>query len=119
MSALGSEPETSFTEAAKTQLKQWALNILAPLLIIIKVTLIFTCALLADTLILTIISWSFGGTISQIQVAANLLEGIRILSALGTAVAYIIYLLRSLFKDTAEALKEFKKAVGNFQAKSS
>jgi hypothetical protein len=119
MSSLDPNPEKSFNEAAKTQLKQWALNILAPLLIIVKVTVIFACALLADTFILTIISWSFGGTISQNQVAADLLEGIRILSALGTAIAYIIYLFRSLFMDTAEALKVIKDAVGGFQEGSS
>jgi hypothetical protein len=108
----------SFTEGVRSQIKQWTLTILAPLLIILKVTIIFACALLADTFILMIISWSFGSTISHNPFAADLLEGIQILSAFGTAVAYIIYLFRSLIKDTAEVLKEIREAVGDFRAKS-
>ena len=76
----------------------WGLTILAPLLVILKVTIIFACALLADSFILIVISWAFGGIISHNSFAANILEGIQILSALGTAVAYILYLFRSLIK---------------------
>src|ERR1700730_14479886 len=96
---------TSFVEGMKSQMKEWALTVLAPLLVILKVTIIFACALLADYFILIIINWSFGGIISHNSFAANILEGIQILSALGTAVAYILYLLRSLIKDTADILK--------------
>src|SRR6266705_142198 len=109
------EARISFTQGVKSQIKDWILTVLAPLLIIFKVTIIFTCAILADAFILMVISWSFGGTISQNPFAADLLEGIKVLSALGTFVAYIIYLSRSLIKDTAEVLKEIREAVGEIQ----
>jgi hypothetical protein len=107
MSALDSDAST------KSLLKEWTHSTLRPLLVIVRVTIIFIFALLADTLILAIISWTFGNTINQNPFGARLLEGIRLLSALGTAAAYIIYLLRSLFKDTKEALEEFRS--GNKQ----
>ena|SRR5579859_1068621 len=111
------ETKASFVQGMKALIKDWLLTLLAPLLIILKVTIIFAGAILADTFILMLIDWSFGSTISHNPFAANLLEGIQILSQLGTLVAYIIYLLRSLVNDTAEVLKEIKEATGKFQTK--
>jgi hypothetical protein len=115
---ISSRTRISFTQAAKSQIQEGTLSALAPLLVIIRVTIIFAFALLADTFILMIINWSFGGIVSHNFFATKLLEGIQLLSALGTVVAYMIYLFRSLFKDTTEVLKETKETVENFRAKS-
>lgn len=99
---------TPFTEQAKSQVKDTALATLSPLLVIVRITIIFIFALLADTLILMIINWSFGSIVSRSRFGAKLLEGIQILSALGTAVAYILYLIRSLLKDARHVLEEIR-----------
>src|SRR5438270_13180509 len=107
------------TEVVKSQLEEWAPTLLAPLLVIVRVTLIFACALLADTFILKVINWSFGGTVSNNDFVMKLLVGIQLLSALGVAIAYIIYLFRSLIKDTAEVIKETREIIEAFRVKSS
>src|SRR5947208_2809598 len=72
----------------------------------VGVIVIFILSVLADSLIIKIIIWSFGSIVSHNPFAANLLEGIQLLSALGTALAYILYLVRSLFKDAKHVMKE-------------
>ncbi len=106
------------TEVVKSQLEEWALTLLAPLLVIVRVTIIFACALLADTFTLKVINWSFGSTVSSNDFVMKLLVGIQLLSALGIAIAYIIYLFRSLIKDTAEILKETREIIEDFRVKS-
>ena len=85
-------------------MKKWYLGPLQPLLVIVRVTLLFLFALLAETLILIVIHWSFGNGITHTLFAAKLLEGIQLLSALGTALAYLLYLIRSLFKEAKQVL---------------
>ncbi len=99
---------TSFTKAVKLHMKKWCLDPLQPLLVIVRVTLIFIFALLAETLILMVIHWSFGTSITHNLFAAKLLEGIQLLSALGTALAYLLYLMRSLFEDAKQVLEELQ-----------
>jgi len=89
-------------------MKKWYLGPLQPLLVIVRVTTLFIFALLVDTLILMVIHWSFGNSITHNLFAAKLLEGIQLLSALGTAIAYILYLIRSLFKDAKQVLEEIQ-----------
>lgn len=103
-----SKAAISFSEGAASQIKEWTLAILPPLLVIVRVTVIFAFALLADTLVLKIIDWSFGDIVNHNPFALTLLEGIRLLSGLGTAVAYIIYLVSSLFRDTKDALDDIR-----------
>jgi hypothetical protein len=103
---------TSLDKAVKLQVKDWFLDTLKPLLVIVRVTIIFIFALLADTLIIMIIAWSFSDIIHHNPFAIKLLEGIQLLSALGTAIAYIFYLINSLFKDAKHVLEEIR-AEGN------
>jgi len=100
--------QTVEIKGVKEQLRDAGLATLGSVLVIIRVTIIFILALLADTLIIATIKWSFGSIINQYPFAATLLEGIQLLSALGTAVAYIFYLVRSLFKDAKDILKELQ-----------
>src|SRR5438067_2206216 len=76
-------PKTAkpFTEEARFQIEESALATLSPLLVIVRVTIIFIFAILADTLIILIIRWSFDGIVSHYFFAAKLLEGIQFLSA--------------------------------------
>ncbi len=89
-------------KAVKLQMKQWGLDPLQPSLVIVRVTLIFIVALLAETLILMVIHWSFGNSLTHPLFAVKLLQGLQLLAALGTALAYLLYLMRSLFKNEAE-----------------
>ena len=95
-------PATFFIQAVKLHMKQWYLGPLQPLLVIVRVTTIFLLALLAETLILMAIHWSFGNSIPHTLFAAKLLEGLQLLSALGTALAYLLYLMRSLLKEAKQ-----------------
>jgi tetratricopeptide (TPR) repeat protein len=97
---------TSFTKAVKLHMKKWCLDPLQPLLVIVRVTLIFLVALLAETLILMSIHWSFGKSLTHPLFAAKLLEGLQLLSALGTVIAYILYLMRSLFEEANQVVAE-------------
>ena len=106
--ATSTEKIESFAEVAKSRIKESALITLDPVLVVVRVTIIFTLALLADTCITQLINWSFSDIVNHDPFAAKLLIGIRLLSALGTAVAYIFYLLRSLFKDGKEALEDIR-----------
>lgn len=98
-----------FAEKVKSQMQVWILTTLSPVLVIVRVTMIFILAILADNLIIIVISWSFGSIVSHTPFAAKLLEGIQLLSALGTALAYILYLFRALFKDIQETRDVVKK----------
>ena len=95
-------PATFFIQAVKLHMKKWYLGPLQPLLVIVRVTTIFLLALLAETLILMAIHWSFGNSIPHTLFAAKLLEGLQLLSALGTALAYLLYLMRSLLKEAKQ-----------------
>ncbi len=99
---------TSFTKAVKLYMKKWYLGPLQPLLVIVRVTMLFILALLAETLILMIIHWSFGNSITHTLFAAKLLEGLQLLSALGIALAYLLYLMRSLFQEAKQVLAEMQ-----------
>jgi hypothetical protein len=86
-------------------------KLLLAMLVILRVTVTFVLAILADYLIILVIGWAFGSTVNSIPFAAYLLKGIQLLSALGTALAYILYLVRSLYRDlqeTRETLREDK-----------
>src|SRR5215469_5477374 len=99
---------TSFTQAVNLRMKQWYPGPLQPLLVIVRVTTIFLVALLADTLILMGMHWSFGNVITHPLFAAKLLQGLQPLSALGTVLAYLLYLMRSLLKEAKQALEEMQ-----------
>ena len=116
LGSTSSATEKSFSRELKVQIKEWFFTTLRPLLIIVHVTVVFILALLADTLIIMIISWSFHDVVSHNLFAANLLEGIQLLSALGTAAAYILYLIRSIFKDTRHVLEELRIQSGEKEA---
>ncbi len=97
-----------FPEEVKSRMKEWALSILSPTLVIVRVTVVFILAILADYLIIMIISLAFGSTVNHNLFAAKLLEGIQLLSVLGTALAYILYLVRALFRDLQETRASIK-----------
>jgi uncharacterized membrane protein len=84
-------------------------KLLLAVLIILRVTITFVLAILADYLIIVAISWTFGSTINSVPFAAYLLKGIQLLSALGTALAYILFLIRSLFRDLQETRDTFSE----------
>ena len=86
----------------KDEINSQMRRLLLAVLVIVRVTITFTLAIFADYLIIKVISLTFGGTVNSNPFAAYLLEGIQILSALGTALAYILYLIRSLFRDLEE-----------------
>lgn len=92
------------SKEVKLLVKDWILITL----IVIKVTAIFIVAILADDAVIKVIVWSFGEIINQNPFAAKLLEGVQLLSALGTAIAYIFYLIRTLFRDARETIKDMK-----------
>jgi hypothetical protein len=84
-------------------------KLLLAVLVILRVTVTFVLAILADYLIIIVISWAFGSTVNSVAFAAYLLKGIQLLSALGTALAYILYLVRSLFRDLQETRETFRE----------
>jgi TRAP-type C4-dicarboxylate transport system permease small subunit len=86
-----------------------ARKLLSAVAVTVRVTFIFILAILADYLIIKVISWTFGNAVNSNQFAADLLEGIQLLSAIGTALAYILYLIRALFKDLKETRDEIKE----------
>ncbi len=106
------------TEEVNSQMKEWALVTLSPILIIVRVTIVIILAILADYLIIIVIGWSFGSIVNHNPFAAKLLEGIELLSALGTALAYILYLIRALFKDIQETEDVIKDMIKKDKEKS-
>src|SRR5215469_10443692 len=102
------QPRTapSFAQAVNLHLKQWGLDPLQPLLVIVRVSTLFLVALLAETLMLMGMHWSFGPSMTHPLFAAKLLEGLQLLSALGTALAYLLSLMRSLLKEAKQVLAE-------------
>ena len=93
----------------RDEVNSQARKLLLAALIIIRVTITFVLAILADYLIIIVISWTFGSTVNHVPFAAYLLEGIQLLSALGTALAYILYLIRSLFRDLQETKQTIRE----------
>ncbi len=98
--------EKSFFEKMKSETEKSVLATYKSFLIIINVTLIFALVLLADNLIIWIISWSFDGIVNQLIFAAMLLKGIKLLSALGTATAYGLRLIRDTKHNIKDAFHE-------------
>src|SRR5215467_3388534 len=99
-------PATSFIQAVQLHMKKWYPGPLQPLLVIVRVTTIFLLALLAETLMIMGIHWSFGNSITHPLFATKLLEGLQLLSALGTALAYLLSLMRSLLKEANQVVAE-------------
>jgi hypothetical protein len=84
-------------------------KLLLAVLVIFRVTVTFMLAIFTDYLIIKVISWTFDGAVSSNPFTAYLLEGIQILSALGTALAYILFLIRALFRDLRETRETFRE----------
>jgi hypothetical protein len=97
------------SENAKSKLNRWFLATIDPLLFIFHITLIYIAVLLADTVIITIIGWSLGGIANQIPFASLLLEGIKLLSTLGTALAYGLHLIYTLFQEGKHVVKVIRE----------
>jgi hypothetical protein len=107
MSKLSSENET-----VKSKAMTWLLATVDPLFFIIHITIIYVAFLLADSAVLAVINWTFGGIVKQFLFAETLLDGIKLLSALGTAAAYGLHLIYSLYqegKHVAKAIREASK----------
>lgn len=96
------EVEPASKPALKDEVNSQIRKLLLTVVIILRVTIQFVLAILADYLIILVVSWTFGSTVDSVPFAAYLLKGIQLLSALGAALAYILYLIRSLFRDLQE-----------------
>jgi hypothetical protein len=83
-------------DSMKHQLNKFVLTLVQSLFMIASITSVFMIAIIADYLILTVINWTFGDTIKHNTYAALILEGIHLLSALGAAAVYALYLIKSL-----------------------
>ncbi len=103
------EAESKNDPPLKDEVNSQMRKLLLAGLVILRVTITFVLAILADYLIIIVINWTFGSTVSSVPFAAYLLKGIQLLSALGTALAYILYLIRSLFRDLQETKDTIRK----------
>jgi hypothetical protein len=103
---------TTSNELSKTikeKITSWSVATVDPLLFILHITVVYVLFLLGDTLILAVIGWSFGDIVKQQPFAEKLLEGVKLLSALGTAVAYALHLIYSLYQEGKHIAKVIRE----------
>jgi len=96
-------------EIAKRKLAKWAVITIDPLLLVAHLTLIYIVFLIADDLVLAQIERSFGDLINQSRFTEELLKGTKVFAALGTATAYGLHIIYSLYlqaRHVAEAFSE-------------
>lgn len=99
-------------EMVKHKLVRWIVFTIDPLLLVVHLTLIYVAFLIADDFLLAQITRSFGDLISKSAFAAALLQGTKIFAALGTAIAYALHLIYSLYLQASHVVKALKESVG-------
>ena len=97
-------------EVIKSKLMAWVIATVDPLCFIFHITIIYVVFLLADSAVLTMINWTFGGIVKQALFFETLLEGIWFLSALGTATAYGLHLFYSLYQEGKHVARVIREA---------
>lgn len=103
------EAKSAIDPPLKDEVNSQVRKLLLAVLIILRVTITFVLAILADYLIIRVITWTIGSAVNSDPFQAYLLRGIQSLSELGTALAYILYLIRSLFRDLQETRESFNE----------
>lgn len=97
-------------EIAKRKFLKWGVATIDPLLLTAHLTFLYIAFLIADDLVLAQITRSFGDLINQSELAKTLLRWTKIVSALGTAVAYTLHLVYSLYLQARHVVKTLKKS---------
>jgi hypothetical protein len=90
--------ETPALPGMRLKMGAWLVATIDPLLFIVHVTITYGAFLAGDKVILALINWAFGDVVHQLHFAEKLLDGIKLLSALGIASGYLIHLSYSLFQ---------------------
>ena len=102
-----------FPEVPRTvrfKIARWLLVTIDSALLIFYLTASYAAFLVGDTLILALITWSFGDIARQSTFAGELLRGIRLLSALGIASAYALHLIYSIYRQGKHVARMIQKA---------
>src|SRR5437763_3076593 len=93
------EQRESSVLALKFIIRKYFGSTLSALLLIVTITITYAVFLIADALIIYLITIVFGSFGEQNIFVHQLLEGIRIFSALGVAIIYNLHMIYSLFKE--------------------
>jgi hypothetical protein len=106
------ESDFNLKEQLKSRIGYWVLLTLDPLLLILHLTIIYVVSLVAFDWVLTFISSSFQDVTAQSAFAGYLLLGLKLFSAIGTAIGYVLHTVYQLYlqgRHVVEVLKGEKK----------
>lgn len=98
-----------FKTAISSNTKTWTLATYKVILAVIHVTVVMIIVALADFVVIAVVSLVFGNPSSQPLLAQYIFSLLKVLSILGTALLYIIYLAYSLIGETRRVVKLLKE----------
>ena len=103
------DKDAKLSKIVASDTKTWMLATYKVILAIIHVTIIMIVVAGADAVVIAVVSFVFGNPSSQPLLAQYIFSILKVLSILGTALLYIIYLTYSLIGETKRVAKLLKE----------